>query len=231
MSTEAQNLPCDIERRDRKTASVCLERDGRISVIVPQSFTDEQIERLIASKRYWIHKRLAEWRSMNAKQVEREFVNGEGFLYLGRSYRLKLIEGQGRSLLLKNGFFCLRANARGEPTEDPRDAFKRFYREKGGKQIPERVQYFQRQLGVEPPPVRVMELRYRWASCSSRRLNFHWKCMMAPPTVLDYIIAHELAHLRHSQHTEAFWNELDKLIPDYRERHAWLRWHGASLAL
>ncbi|CAG0998145.1 hypothetical protein RHDC4_02981 [Rhodocyclaceae bacterium] len=75
-------------------------------------------------------------------------------------------------------------------------------------------------------------LGYRRASCSADgRLSFHWKCMMAPPCVIDYIVVHELCHLHRREHDEFFWNELDKVLPDYAERKAWLRANGAALDL
>jgi len=231
MKGKPQEIPREVVRRDRKTASICVERDGRLSVVVPESFSDEQVERLVESKRYWIHKSLAEWRGLNAARVRREYVNGEGFPYLGRSYRLRLVRGQDTPLLLKNGYFRLRADRNGNPLDDPEETFKAFYREKGRDRIPGRVRQFEARLGLNVSTVRVMELRYRWASCSKHGLNFHWKCMMAPPTVLDYIVAHELAHLIHPNHSKAFWSEVDKLLPDYRERQAWLRQHGARLSL
>jgi predicted metal-dependent hydrolase len=80
--------------------------------------------------------------------------------------------------------------------------------------------------------VRIIDLKNRWASCSpGGSLNFHWKCMMSPPTVLDYIVVHELAHLRYPNHTKAFWNEVDKVMPDYGERKEWLRINGAGMDL
>jgi predicted metal-dependent hydrolase len=78
----------------------------------------------------------------------------------------------------------------------------------------------------------VRELGHRWASCSpSGDLAFHWKCMMAPPTIIDYIVVHELCHLHHRDHTDAFWNEVDKVAPNYRERKEWLRKNGAGLEI
>ena len=62
-------------------------------------------------------------------------------------------------------------------------------------------------------------------------INFNWRCMMAPMTVLDHIVVHELAHLRYPRHSEAFWNEVDKVLPDYKERMQWLRINGASMAI
>jgi predicted metal-dependent hydrolase len=132
--------------------------------------------------------------------------------------------------MLKDGYFCLRAN--GGTASDPDAAFKEFYRQKGKKRIGERVEHYQRRLGAEPKTVRIIDLKNRWASCSpDGNLNFHWKCMMAPPTVLDYIVVHELAHLLHPNHTAVFWNEVDKVMPDYPERKRWLRVNGAGMNL
>ena len=73
---------------------------------------------------------------------------------------------------------------------------------------------------------------FRWASSGkSGIMNFHWKSMMAPPRIIDYITVHELCHLHHRDHSDAFWNEVDKVMPDYRERKEWLRKHGAGLDL
>ncbi|MEQ9408457.1 MAG: DUF45 domain-containing protein [Fuerstiella sp.] len=157
-------------------------------------------------------------------------ANGEGFLYLGRTYRLKLVDQQDEPLMLKNGYFCLMSN--NGSALDADSAFKEFYRAKGKDRIPDRVAFFERRMGVESKSITVMELKNRWASCTpGGKLNFHWKCMMAPPTVLDYIVVHELAHLIHANHTEAFWNEVDKVLPDYDDRKEWLRIHGAGMDL
>jgi hypothetical protein len=87
-------------------------------------------------------------------------------------------------------------------------------------------------MGVTPVGIKVQELQHRWASCTKAgMLNFHWKCMMAPLTILDYIVVHELAHLIHANHTEAFWNEVDKVLPDYLDRKQWLRVNGAGMSL
>jgi predicted metal-dependent hydrolase len=167
---------------------------------------------------------------MNATRVRREYVNGEGFLYLGRTYRLKLVDNQEAPLMLKDGYFSLRAEGGVAPDADA--AFKAFYRAKGKQRISERVAHYQDRMGLEPKTVRILDLKHRWGSCSKDgTLNFHWKCMMAPSTVLDYIVVHELAHLRYPNHTRAFWNQIDKILPDYQERKEWLRVNGAGMDL
>lgn len=225
-----KDIEYTLRRSERKTASIYIERDGEVSVLVPQELSDRQVEDLLEGKRKWIYRNQAEWNDLNAASVQREYVNGEGFLYLGRNYRLKLVDQQESRLALKDGHFCLLSTNGSAPNPDA--AFKDFYREKGKLRIPDRVTFFEERMGVESKSVRVMELKNRWASCTSEGgLNFHWKCMMAPPTVLDYIVVHELAHLVHSNHTNGFWNEVDKVMPDYGDRKEWLRVHGAGMSL
>ncbi len=80
--------------------------------------------------------------------------------------------------------------------------------------------------------MKVIDLKHQWASCTpGGNLNFHRKCMMAPLTVIDYIVVHELAHLLYSNHTAAFWNQVDKVMPDFQERKDWLRANGAGMDL
>lgn len=219
-----------LKRSDRKTASIYVERNGQITVIAPSSLSDQHIEKVIEEKRRWIYKSLAEWHDLNAARIERQFVNGEGFLYLGRSYRLKLVQDQAEPLLLKDGHFCLRTELR--PAAKAVGAFREFYREKGLLRIRERVTHFQNRMDVTPKSVKVLDLKHRWASWTpGGNLNFHWKCMMAPVKILDYIVVHELAHLIQPDHSTKFWNEVDKLLPDFAERKDWLRVHGAGLDL
>ncbi len=99
-------------------------------------------------------------------------------------------------------------------------------------QVNERVKHFAPKVGVRVTGIEVKDRGYRWASCGTKNvLNFHWKCLMAPPQIIDYIVVHELCHFHHRDRSNAFWNEVDKVMPDYRVRKEWLRKHGASLVL
>lgn len=222
-----------IVRSRRTTADIVVERDGRVIVRAPETIPDEQIEDIVVSKRYWIYKTLAEWRDLNATRVLREYRNGEGFLYLGRSYRLSLVADQDEPLVLRNGRFCLRRDLadQGEVAA-AKTAFRDYFIARGYKRISERVRYYAPKIGVNPLEIAVRELGHRWASCSpTGKLAFHWKGMMAPPTIIDYIVVHELCHFHHLNHTEAFWNEVDKVMPNYRERKEWLKKNGAAMDL
>jgi hypothetical protein len=220
-----------VVRSPRTTADIIIERDGSVIVRAPEWAEEQQIARIVESKQRWIYKELAEWRDLNATRVLREYKNGEGFLYLGRSHRLLLVGDQETALQLKNGRFSLRRDLvdHGEIAA-AKAAFRDFYVAKALVRLPLRVKYYAPKVGVSPPNVEVKELGLRWASCSSSgKLSFHWKCMMAPLTIVDYIVVHELCHLHHRDHTDAFWNEVDKVMPDFGERKEWLRKNGAGL--
>lgn len=218
---------------DRQTTDIVIERSGVITVRPPKRMSPEQVDETVLSKRMWIYRNLAEWRDLNAVRVSREWVSGESFLYLGSSYRLLLVHEQDEPLKLKDGRFCLlRSVVEAGGDGAAHQAFESFYKDKGLSRIKKRVAYFANKVGVSAGTVQIKDIGYRWASCLKRGdLHFHWKCMMAPLTIIDYIVVHELCHLHHRDHSEAFWNEVDKVLPDYRERKEWLRVRGAELDL
>ena len=230
-ASRSSDISYEIVRSRRATADIVVERDGRVVVRVPRTIPHERIEDLIETKRYWIYKTLAEWRDLNATKVLREYCNGEGFLYLGRSYRLTVVSDQDEPLLLKGGRFWLRRDLidHGE-VERAKAAFRDYFVARGLERLPERVRHYAPKVGVRPRSINVRELGHRWASCSPKgNLVFHWKCLMAPPTIIDYIVVHELCHFHYLNHTEAFWNEVDKVMPNYRERREWLKRNGSAM--
>ena len=222
-----KDITFNIKKSRRKTLSIYIERDGTVTVIAPENLNDQEIENIIKKKESKIYKSLAEWEVTNTAKVDREYVNGQSFLYLGRNYRLEIVNGdQEKPLILKNGYFLLRKKDKIKANQ----MFKEFYREKGYPKIVDRVERYKRRIDVNPKQIRIMELKNRWASCSEKgNLNFHWKCIMAPTDVLSYIVAHELVHLVHKNHTKAFWNEIDKVVPDFQRHIEWLRLNGAAM--
>ena len=218
-----------IEKTERrKTVSIFIERDGSVRVLAPSSATDDKIENAIKAKEYQIFTKLAKWKELNQGKVNREFVNGQSFLYLGRNYRLAIVENQSVPLKLSGGNFQLDKKFLNKAEM----VFKEFYKEKTEQKIKERLKLIEVKFQHRPTSVRVLELKTRWASWSPKNgLNFHWKCAMAPVPVLDYIITHEMVHLKYPNHSSEFWNELDKKMPNYREHENWLKQNGVKMAL
>jgi predicted metal-dependent hydrolase len=217
-----------ITRSKRKTLSIYIERDGAVSVLAPEHITDDKLAAIVEAKSYQIFKFLAEQKLLNQSKVKRELVNAESYSYLGRNYQLRLVRQQEIPLQFNQGKFSLLEKEKKKANEH----FIHFYKTKGSKRITERVNYYKTKMGVSVTDVRIIDLQNRWASCTrAGKVNFNWKCMMAPLTIIDYIVVHELAHLKYDNHSERFWNEVDKILPDYLERKAWLKMNGAGLSL
>jgi predicted metal-dependent hydrolase len=218
-----------IEKTDRrKTVSIFIERDGSVKVLAPSSTDDALIEAAVIAKQYQIFSKLAKWKELNSGKVERKYVNGQSFLYFGRNYMLEIVDEQDVPLKLSGAKFKLSRSA----LQEADAVFKQFYKEKGLEKIKERLHLIQSKFQANPSSVKVLELQNRWASCTpSRALNFHWKCAMAPISVLDYIITHELVHLIHPNHSPAFWDELDKVMPEFRKHDDWLKKNGVKMSL
>ncbi len=223
------DLDITIERTDRrKTVSIFIERNGSVKVLAPVTASDEKVEAAVQSREYQIFTKLAQWKELNQGKVSREFVNGQSFLYLGKNYRLKLTENQDVPLKMNGGFFLLDKKHTGKADK----VFKDFYRDKAEKKIKERMKLIEEKFQLKPTTIKVLELQNRWASWTPKNgLNFHWKCIMAPISVLDYIITHEMVHLKFPNHSTEFWNELDKKMPNYREHENWLKLNGVKLSL
>jgi predicted metal-dependent hydrolase len=212
----------------RKTVSIFIERDGSVRVLAPVTLSDEKIEDSIRAKEYQIFVKLAKWKELNHGKIFREFVNGQSFLLFGRNYRLAIIENQVEPLKIKGGYFQLDKNSLVEADK----VFKEFYKDKAKQKITERLKLISEKFQEKPSSVKVLELQNRWASWTPKNgLNFHWKCAMAPVPVIDYIITHEMIHLKYPNHSSDFWNELDKKMPNYREYENWLKKNGVKMAI
>jgi hypothetical protein len=220
-----KDIEYSLIQTNRKTLSIYVEPDGRVTVRAPIDLDLEKINSIIDVKRPWIYRGIAELEELNRTKANRRFVNGEGFLYLGKSYRLKIGKDLKVPLSLTQGFFMLDENH----THRARQYFVRFYKEKGKDHVAKRVEYFRKRIGIESKPVRIMELKRRWASRSKTGLNFHWKIMLAPMSIIDYVVVHELAHLKKENHGPDFWEIVEAVLPDYVERKNWLRLNGANL--
>lgn len=218
-----------IEKTDRrKTVSIFIERDGSVRVLAPASTSDEVIENAVKAKEYQIHTKLAKWKELNQGKVKREFVNGQSFLYFGRNYRLSIVEDLPVPLKVSGGNFLLNK----KQLRKAKLIFQSFYKIKAEQRIKERMKLIEEKFQQKPTSVKVLELQNRWASWTPKHgLNFHWKCAMAPVPVIDYIITHEMVHLKYPNHSAEFWNELDKKMPNYREHENWLKRNGVKMDL
>lgn len=210
----------------RKTLGITVDRQGELIINAPPECPSAAMEEFVREKRFWIFTKLAEKEILRVEAPRREFVSGEGHPYLGRSYRLLLVDAQDVPLKLERGRFRL---LRSEAAQG-RAHFISWYSGHARSWLAGRVDRWTGRIGVEPKGLEVRELGFRWGSCgASGTVNFHWATILLPPRIVDYIIVHELAHLQESTHTPEFWLLVERTMPDFGERREWLARHGGRL--
>lgn len=210
----------------RRTMQITVDRDGSLLVTAPPETDHARLTEFVREKQFWIYKKLAEKAQLQGSLPRKEFVNGEGFLYLGRSYRLRIVDEQDERLKLVAGRFNLRRSA----LPEARDAFVRWYGRRGHVWLSTKVQEHAPAMEVDPAEIRVQDLGYRWGSCGKgKRVYFHWKTMLLPREIAEYVVVHELVHLHEPHHTPAFWSRLERAMPDFDRRKAWLAKHGRQV--
>lgn len=219
--------------RKRRTIEICVEPPDAVTAIVPLDTPEGKIVERVKSCASWIVQQLADFKFMEHRPINREFVNGESFIYLGRNYTLQLVINESLAkpvVKLYKGKFIVST-----PTRDDKligNAMEQWYRKKAQKKIQERVKYYQHKFSKAPSSVRVKDQKKRWGSCTAKGdLLFNWRCVMAPSPVLDYIVVHEMCHLANNNHSKTFWNAVSSILPDYDMRRDWLRNNGIKLNL
>ncbi len=159
--------------------------------------------------------------------VNRQYQPGETFLFLGQAYTLEIVEQQVEALKL-DGKFLLKRSARSKAPE----VFEAWYRQQALDVISQRLVLFAGQTGLGYQQVRVKNLRTRWGSCSIRgNLNFNLRLVLAPLEIVDYVVVHELVHLKHKNHSRQYWESVAAILPDFKKRRDWLKLNGHTLVV
>jgi len=217
-----------IRSKRRKTLSLAI-RDGEVKLRIPSRLPLQQAEYFVRQKSSWIQQKLAVHPPVTPKQ----FVNGERLFYLGTAYQLAFYSSQSRKkVTLSDDRLCV--EYRGQQASEA--ALKRqitdWYKQQAQRWLTERCEQLARQTGFKPSIIEVKTYRARWGSCTlSGKIQLNWKLIMAPPTIIDYVIIHELCHLRQHNHSPAFWHLVEQFDPDFTQHRAWLKLNGQQLQL
>ncbi|MFE7588030.1 M48 family metallopeptidase [Kitasatospora sp. NPDC057512] len=212
----------------RNAVRLTVERDARITATVPAGLGVAELVSAVKGRRRWIYDKLDEREDEAAIRPVKEFVTGEGFSYLGRSYRLKLIDDAPVSVGLVRGRFLMRRDR----LDCADDELIAWYRGRGRAWLPLRAEPWAQRMRAPMQGIAVRRLGYRWGSCNrDGGVNIHWAVMQLPPNLIDYVLVHELAHLHRKDHSKEFWAVVGRAMPDYAVRRAQLDKMGATLWL
>ena len=218
-----------IRTNRRKTISIQIDA-GMVQLTVPNVLSDKTIQEIINSKKAWIHEKLQLQNHITPAR-SREYVNGEAFSYLGRNYHLKLTQNDTKGVKLKRGKLVL--STRDNSSEEYiKDQLTQWYWHHGEQRLRDKTRRYAEIVGVEPKSISLKNYKARWGSCTvSDDIIYNWRIIIAPHRIIDYVVVHELCHIREHNHSPSFWKLVGKVIPGYKNCRAWLTANGPNLVV
>lgn len=202
-----------LERRSRRTVGLKITTEGLV-VHAPKRIFEFQLHQILQEKSNWI---LSKLQSREANQIEKiEWVDGEHLLYLGQDIQLKLISAIKKTIRFENAVLVIHA-----PEANIHEACSRmvlmWYKKQAFLDFSRRLEILSAKLGVPTPPLTLSNAQSRWGSCNSRgEVRLSWRLLQAPPNIVNYVICHELAHLKQMNHSPKFYAVLESLFPNYK---------------
>jgi len=215
-----------IIRSRRRTLALQITPDARLIVRAPKHASLDYIKNTISKKKGWIEEKQRLMQKRCKDIITREFKEGGEFFYLGKRYRLSMVEGS-ENLSFDSGFKLGHSHR-----DKAKELFSDWYKKRAFDKISERVEWYCALFGLKHNSVRVTDAQKRWGSCSiDDKLCFSWRLVMAPLEVIDYVVIHELAHLKERNHSKKFWDGVREMMPDYKKNLKWLKDNDHLLSL
>ena len=227
---DKEQMELAIIKSKRKSITIAIQPDGNLLVKAPVLMSDSEILKWVKTKTAWIIRQreiAVAWREMNPPK---QYVTGEKFLYLGQEFELEVRISAGRAGLVGISEDKIVLFAKMGEREEVEHILSNWYKNQAKYTISKRVHFYAKQMGESFGRITIKSQKKRWGSCSSaRNLNFNWRLIMAPQEVMDYVVVHELCHLRQMNHRDAFWREVEMVLPNYKVHKKWLERNGELL--
>jgi predicted metal-dependent hydrolase len=218
----------------RRTVSIVVDANLGVSVSAPAATPVGRLDAVVLKKARWILKHLQEFAHLKDRLQPKKFVSGEAYLFLGREYRLEVVSQDGRggpvvvgdSIQVPVGSHV----AGSQPAAAVREMLELWYRLRAAETFLERVASWAPRVEVPVPRVVIRGQKRRWGTCDCRgAIRFNWRVVQAPERLIDYVVVHELAHLREKNHSKTYWALVGRILPDYRDRRKELNRLGPHL--
>jgi predicted metal-dependent hydrolase len=214
-------IPFAYKLSERKTLAISVHPDLTVEVTAPLDTSLAIIRERVIKRGAWIRKAWREFELYLPKQPARRYVNGETHRYLGRQYRLHAEQGTEDSVKCLRGYLHVTSRIASTP-QNTQDLLEKWYRDHASRVFRERLAECGKRAsveGIQAPPLVIRKMRTRWGSCSAKgRVYLNLELIKASKECIDYVITHELCHLKIPSHGPSFWRLMAKLMPDYEER-------------
>ena len=216
---EIRGIPVEVVHKAIKNLHVGVyPPSGRVRVAAPQHLDNEAVRLALISRLGWIRRKQAEFEQQE-RQSQREFVTGESHYFKGRRYRLRVIEYDGRPTIRLLNNTTMELHIRPGDNRDNREmVLYQWYRRQLRSQLPPLLTKWEPKVGVTVEDLRIRKMKTRWGSCNrdARRIWLNLELAKKPVSCLEYIMVHEMVHLRERTHNERFRTLMDQLLPQWR---------------
>lgn len=210
-----QEISYQVVRSNRKSVALVINNEADLIVRAPTHMSDEAIDAFVQKKRRWINEKQQQVAVFGEKHPPVVVETGESIMYLGSSYAIikdnvDIVEISGNELIIPEDFDIV--------------SLTTWLKEQAMQIISDRVAMYANVMGVTPGTVKLSDAKARWGSCSSKNnLNFAWRLIMCPLSVIDYVVVHELSHITYKNHSQAFWARVKTVLPTYEDDQEWLK--------
>lgn len=210
-----QEIAYQVVRSKRKSVALVIDNEANLIVRAPILMPDMVIDEFVRKKRRWINEKQQQVAVFGERYPPVVVKTGESIMYLGSSYAIikntvDAVEFSGNELIVPENYDV--------------EALTAWLKEQAMQIITERVVLYADVMGVTPGTVKLSEAKARWGSCSTKNnLNFAWRLVMCPLSVIDYVVVHELSHITYKNHSPAFWARVKTVLPTYEDDQEWLK--------
>lgn len=205
---------------DRKTLEIAVHPDASVMVKAPEGTDIAMVETKLRKRARWIVRQQDYFKQFNPRTPQRLYISGETHLYLGKQYQLKVSVGDVNKACLKNGLFEVSCCHKVTPQMTKR-LMERWYAEKAAEQFAQSLERCWPKIaryGYHKPGIAIQRMQKRWGSLSERgTLTLNVNLVKASKECIDYVVLHELCHLKHHDHSPAFYKLLDSHLPEWRK--------------
>lgn len=220
--------------KNKEIITIKVDPKKKVSVLAPLNLEEDELTQIMKKKATWIIDKFQRIDEIQILYNKHEFVSGESFFYKGKLLRLKIKQlknpQEDEIFTDTTTIFC--KTSKHKNPEHLKKIIQEWYMEKAKNYLNNRLPRLTKKFKTKPRKIGIRNQLMRWGSCTKNGdILINWKIMMAPPSVIDYVVVHELAHLQEKNHSDKFWEGVKNAIPNYEEKKEWLRVNGPKLTI
>jgi len=221
----------DVVRSKRsKTSQITVDTSG-ITVRIPQTKTKDHARKIVKAKAQWIFKKQLYFREQKHEKSKITFAKGSKIPFRGKIYSIKIIPNSQEKVKVSGKFIEFHIKQKRHTTKQISQMYQRWLKTKAEKIFARAIEKFSKKLSVKPRKIVVKQLKGRWGSTTEQgQINLNSNLLKAPQSVINYVVLHELCHLKIKEHSDRFWNLLSKHMPNYEKQLNWLGINGVTIS-